>query len=100
MKSPELRLTPRTEALIDRLFPPEERDTARGLLRTEAFRFGNDEVCHDRLCFAALKLSHGNMDELRRAVDLARSDYRDLLMYSGFGRNIHAHEAWFEEVFR
>lgn len=88
------RLTPRTEALAARLFQPNDQRAAKLLLRGEPFHMGSTDYNVERLCFAAMKLSNGSMAELRKAVDLARADYRDLLMHSGFGYDIHAHEAW------
>jgi hypothetical protein len=41
-----------------------------------------------------LKLSEGNLDKLNRAVALAKTDWRDLLMAAGFGEDIKAHLAW------
>ena len=45
----------------------------------------------ERLRYAALKLSGGRLDALREAVELARIDWRDLLMGAGFGYDVHAH---------
>jgi hypothetical protein len=77
-----------TEAAWDRirqLFPPELHDTVATILETE---FGNnlpflenaDSAGLDRYRFAALQLSHGDLKRLREAVDLAKIDWRDLLM--------------------
>jgi hypothetical protein len=52
------------------------------------------EAASERLQFAALKLSEGNLDKLDRAVALAKIDWRDLLMAAGFGEDIKAHLAW------
>jgi hypothetical protein len=48
----------------------------------------------NRIWFAVLKLSEGNLGKLREAVALAQRDYRDVLLWSGFGDDVHAHEAW------
>lgn len=48
----------------------------------------------ERIRFAALRLSGGTLDGLRSAVALAQLDWRDLLMYAGFGENITAHLRW------
>jgi hypothetical protein len=49
----------------------------------------------ERIRFAALKLSEGDMGRLRAAIDLAKLDWRDLLMNAGFGWSVHVHEKWF-----
>ena len=48
----------------------------------------------DRFRFAALKISCGQLDLLRGAIDLAKRDWRDLLFAAGFEHDIHAHEQW------
>jgi hypothetical protein len=52
----------------------------------------------ERLRFAALKVSEGNLDELRRAVAWARVDSRDLLLWAGFDRDVRQHLDWFPET--
>jgi hypothetical protein len=88
-----------TEERITLLFPPEKRALVRTLLSGPC---GNDlpfmeqagEAALERLHFAALKLSEGNLDKLYRAVELANRDGRDLLMAAGFGEDIKAHTSW------
>ena len=48
----------------------------------------------DRFRFAALKLSEGKLSTLVAAVDLAKRDWRDLLMAAGFGEDVTEHERW------
>ncbi len=48
----------------------------------------------ERLRFAALKISDGTLDRLRQAIELAQTDWRDLLMAAGFGEDVKAHENW------
>lgn len=48
----------------------------------------------ERFRFAVLKLSQGRLDILRRAIDLAQSDWRDLLMAADFGYDVTAHNRW------
>ena len=49
----------------------------------------------ERIRFAALKLSDGDLGELRRAVEIANVDWRDVLVAAGFGHDPRAHELWF-----
>ena len=55
---------------------------------------GPDPSGFDRICFAVLKLSGGDLERLRREIDGAHCDWRDTLMAAGFGRDIHAHLTW------
>jgi hypothetical protein len=48
----------------------------------------------ERIRFAALKLSGGRLDELHRAIDMAKTDWRDLLVAAGFANDPTEHERW------
>lgn len=48
----------------------------------------------ERVRFAALKVSDGQIDKLRRAVELAKTDWRDLLVSAGFAHDPEAHKTW------
>ena len=84
---------------VRKLFPPDQHDAVARILETEC---GNnlpfletktpDEL--ERVRFAALKLSEGNMEKLHRAVKLAKTDWRDLLVAAGFADSVHAHKHW------
>jgi hypothetical protein len=51
----------------------------------------------ERIRFAVLKLSHGDLNALQRAIDLAKSDWRDALVSAGFADDIKAHESWWPD---
>lgn len=92
-------LSPETMRRIDILFPPGQRDEAASILTK---RCGNNlpfleklnEYELERFRYAALKLSNGRLEQLRRATDIANLDWRDLLMAAGFGENVDAHREW------
>ncbi len=93
-------LSPETQRRLEKLFDEADRDNAGALLREECgnelpFLGELDEFQLERCRFAVLKLSCGGMAELQKAIDLAKTDWRDLLMSAGFGEDIHAHERWF-----
>ena len=48
----------------------------------------------ERVRCAVLKLSEGKMDRLEHAVERANRDWRDVLVWSGFGQSASAHKAW------
>ena len=92
-------LSKETEKRIELLFPPNEQELVRSLLVSEC---GNnlpglqsaDSTAMDRFRFAVLKLSDGDLSELDKALRLASTDWRDLLMAAGFGESLTVHESW------
>lgn len=99
-----LRLAPEslTPAILERLnllFPGKERlQAANAIARLGAYssrRHSGDPTALERICFAVLKLSNGNLNELKEWIDVARQDFRDVLMAAGFARDIEAHRSWF-----
>lgn len=49
----------------------------------------------ERIRYAVLKLSGGNLEELGRAIEQAKTDWRDVLVAAGFGDDVTAHHKWF-----
>jgi hypothetical protein len=99
------RLSPDTEALVERLFSPGDRAEAARLLDEECgnnlpFLGKLDDVGLERFRFAALKLSRGNLADLRDTIELAKVDWRDLLVAAGFGTDLQAHRSWLRSVVR
>src|ERR1700681_1156724 len=91
-----------TEKRIALLFAPDQRELVRVILSEECgnnlpFLNDLDDVQLERFQFAALKLSEGDLDKFDRAIALAKSDWRDLLMAAGFGEDISAHASWLPE---
>jgi len=93
-------LTPGTRRRLEALFCGDDRErVARQLLE----RCGDglpmtthwDESQFERVRYAVLKLSGGDLHELERAIQLANWDWRDLLMAADFGHDVTAHERWF-----
>ena len=92
-------LSPETQRRVDVVFRGADRAEAESLLIEQCGRnvpfLGNaDSYQLERVRFAALKVSNGDLSSLRRAVALAQTDWRDLLMAAGFGEDVHAHEHW------
>jgi hypothetical protein len=93
-------LSPAVSQRIDALFPATSRESARQMI---AERCGTDlpmaspereAASFDRIRFAVLKLSGGDLERLKREIDGAHYDWRDTLMAAGFGEDIHAHLKW------
>ena len=81
------------------LFPPAQHQAVADILLSEC---GNnlpylenvDKEGLERYRFAALKLSNGSLTRLREAIELAKSDWRDLLVAAGFATSADAHKRW------
>lgn len=85
-------LTAETERRIELLFPPSDREAVRTILLDECGTniSGWESAGLERLRFAVLKISAGDVAKLQKAVDLAKRDFRDALMSAGFGEpDIH-----------
>ncbi len=89
-----------TEKRIDRLFTPEDREVARTLLRDECGanlfprRENPPESEIERIRFAVLNLSKGEIDTLKKAVEQAKTDWRDVLVWAGFENDPEKHRSW------
>jgi hypothetical protein len=92
-------LSPETVRRVAMLFQGAAREEAEKLLVEQC---GNNlplprpftPVELERFRFAALRLSGGQLDELRSALRLAAIDWSDLLMAADFGNDITAHTRW------
>ena len=97
------KLSPRTRELVEKIFSPGQVAEATTWLEDEcgnniAFCENYDEFQLERMRFAAIKWSNGDIRKLLEAIDLARIDWRDLFMAAGFGHNVKAHEKWAKET--
>jgi hypothetical protein len=98
-------LSPDTAALVNALFEADDRAAAARLLEAHCGRGlpcleTLDAIGLERYRFAALRLGEGSLDVLRRAVSLAQTDWRDLLMAADFGHDVNAHRKWWAETMR
>jgi hypothetical protein len=90
-------LSPEVESKLTLLFSPDERNEARTVIEQCGKKiqgFNAEDVY--RLQCAVLKLSDGKVWMLRRAIDLAKIDFRDVLMAADFG-DTSAHMSWWPE---
>ncbi len=53
-----------------------------------------DAAGMERIRFAALKASGGDLAKLRTAIELGKIDWRDLLVEAGFADDPQEHERW------
>jgi len=94
-----MKLSEATWDKINVLFPTAEQQAVADFLVAECgnnlpFCENSDERALERIRFAVLKLSNGNLSELQRWVGEAQVDWRDVLMAAGFGRSLTAHTKW------
>lgn len=95
-------LTSDTKCLVEQDFAVDCWPGATDLLETRCgcnlpLLGGASPEVIERVRFAVLKLSHGSLDELVRHINIANTDWRDSLVAAGFGHNLLAHRAWFNE---
>jgi len=79
-----IELTPLVVTKVNQSFSPEERTYALEILVNECGRnlpFCKDATGQDleRIRLAVIKLASGNFDELRRKIETAKRDWRDVL---------------------
>jgi hypothetical protein len=100
-----IMVTPLTDATVDRilqLFALADRDLVTALLLDECGDHlplvnSSNSAAVERIRFAVLKLSGGDLNALQRAVDLAKTDWRDVLVAAGFGSDVKAHFRWWPD---
>jgi len=90
-----------TRALVERQFPPGDREAAARMLLEHCgnnlpYLENGDATSLERFRFAALRIAAGNLERLVQAIALARTDWRDLLVEADFANDTGAHRAWFE----
>ena len=99
MTTKPVELSPQTTRRLDMLFPPVTREEARRLLTDECgsgLPLSGDitPASLERVRFAALKVSDGRIEKLKQAIELAKADWRDLLVDAGFAHDPAAHKSW------
>lgn len=92
-----------TQAVVRALFKAEDRTEAERILAEECgnnlpLMQNSDAIQLERIRYAALKLSQGELDALRQAVQLAQTDWRDALVSAEFATNLTAHKDWAKQI--
>lgn len=95
---PYIGLTAKTRQHIAAIFPDDQEIVADLLLKecgaNLPFLENADPVRLERYRFAALRLSRGDLSKLDIVIELAKRDWRDLLVAAGFGEDTEAHLRW------
>ena len=84
----------RTIKLVNSFFKETDRIEAIRLLLTFDTAFKCD---YERIHYAAIKFSGGDLKELYDAIKLANADWRDLLILIGFD-DTKAHMRWVKSI--
>lgn len=91
-------LSPLTITLVEKLFPQQEEEISLVLMEKcgQNLPFCKDATPEalERLRFAVLKISEGQMELFNKAVAIAKQDWRDLLVWAGFANDVKAHQTW------
>ena len=80
------------QAKLQKLFPdPEKRSAAEAALR----RYGTESCENEpaRVRLAVLKISGGDLELIRRNIATAKRDYRDILAYAEYPRQM-GQDSW------
>jgi hypothetical protein len=97
-KRPNPALTSGLTQRIAMMFRPDDIEFVSSLLTEEcSSKLTRFPVLLDRIRYAVLKLSGGDLDELRKAISLAQRDWRDALVAAGFAQSLDVHESWWPE---
>jgi hypothetical protein len=95
-----IELSAGTEQRLDAIFSAADSPEARRLLEEECaenlplLAVPATPQSLERIRFATLRLSDGDLEKLRYAVNVAKRDWRDVLVAAGFGHSIREHERW------
>lgn len=82
--------------VLERMFPSPEQKAVRSLLLEECTgKLPSVEPdAYERIHLAILKISNGDSRKFTDAVELARIDWRDVLMWAEFANDLDAHKKW------
>jgi hypothetical protein len=100
-----VQLSENTLRLVRHIFTPEHHTAVVGALETHCgsglpFWVSTTPEGLERIRFAVLKLSSGSLPQFERALAIANTDWRDVLVAAGFGNGLQAHINWLDEQVR
>ena len=95
---PNPALTSGLTQRIAMMFAPGDIELVSSLLTDEcSSKLTRFPVLLDRIRYAVLKLSGGDLNELRKAIRVAQQDWRNALVFAGFAQSLDAHKSWWPE---
>ena len=100
-----VELSENTLQLVRHIFPPNHHSAVIATLEARCgsgLPLWSASTPHglERIRFAVLKLSSGSLPEFERAIAIANTDWRDVLVAAGFGNSLSAHINWLNAQIR
>jgi len=100
-----VQLSENTLRLVRRIFSPADHTAVIAALETRCgsglpLWVSTTPEGLERIRFAVLKLSSGSLPQFERALAIANTDWRDVLVAAGFGNGLQAHINWLDEQVR
>ncbi len=94
-----IELSPATLCHLAVMFEPQDHAAAEELLTRDCAEnlplwYDISPVGLDRVRFAAWRVSDGSLERLAEPIQLARTDWSDLLVAAGFAHDPKAHGKW------
>lgn len=94
-----IELTSKTKAAVERIFPKDMwLEVCEKLVKECGDNLPAVEASYtelaERIRFAVIKSSEGNYSKFLSCVDLAKEDWRDILVGAGFGDATSSHLRW------
>ena len=93
----------KSRAIVEKHFPTESavviyllQDYCEYL--SEFFSEESTPETYERFCLAILKIAKTSNEKLDKAIELGKTDYRDLLVSAGFGNSITIHNDWASKI--
>ena len=90
-------LSPDVLVALQEKFAGDERNEVANILREFYWKLrpSVDERIHLSILHAA-----NDLECVRKLVELAKKDWRDVLVWSGFGNDLDAHNKWAEQILK
>lgn len=93
----------KTKTLVHKLFTHKKATEVSGKFEIELAAeavgcFGWTPAQMERIHFTVLKLTFNSESGLDEAIELAKRDWRDLLVAADFSEDLDAHEKWYESL--
>ncbi len=98
-----IELSTTTRQLVSHLFPSPVGDQVTQLLEHECaenlpLTSSPDAVGLERIRFAVIRASDGDIDRLLKLISLAQQDWRDVLVVAEFANSVDEHRLWADRV--
>ncbi len=98
-------LSNNTQKLVMRIVPNEFQEKVIKLLENECadnlpFLEDSTPESIERFRFAVLKIGKRNLSKIETAIDLAKQDWRDLLVAAKFANSVETHKLWSKNKYK